>query len=138
MQTNNHIYLAIGQGDIKERGELKSFYNKKNIFFYYQSVFKKYQLTHKEKTTFPKNISNKIQRYKDSYDSGLHEMNTWIETLHFGEKSESNKEIRDLFKSLGIYHLLIVSGLHINFLGVFVLNTFISFSLILYSKNNFF
>ncbi len=43
---------------------------------------------------------------------------TWLQALFLGEMQSLSTEIKNQFKRLGIFHIVVISGFHISFLGI--------------------
>lgn len=116
-------------GTLESRGVIEDISLPKN---YYQFNFKKYnedKQIYKKYTILniykiDKNIKNNYLKLvniknnivKNSTQNLLSNKKGYIEALIFGERSNIEKEDLDIFKNLGIIHLLAISGLHIGIL----------------------
>lgn len=60
---------------------------------------------------------NILDRYLDKDDSGV------VKAMLFGNKTDLNQDLKELYRKNGIAHILAISGLHISFLAMLLYRT---------------
>ena len=126
----NHFNIPIGTY-IFIRGTLEYFEHRRNpgefdeaLYYARQKVFGSVQCEELlEVSGTPNKLMEGLYQFKEAWKGELidciGEKNGGIlAAMMLGEKSEMDKEVKELYQNNGISHILAISGLHISFIGL--------------------
>ena len=109
-KTKQEFYLA------RDYGEL--FYPVRSYF--YASSFLACSESFILGTSLQESLAHTIRARLQS----ANELAPWLKSLLLGDRRGLDYKIHIIFSTLGLYHLLVLSGLHISFLGFFLYSLF--------------
>jgi hypothetical protein len=136
--TTPKVFLGVSEsgisslvwGDVpmskKREGQELYFQKDFDLFYPLKVRLKRDDFEESEANTFIGQWSRKLQLFIQEKTYKYKNFSPWLQSLLLGDRAELSYKEHIIFSTLGIYHLLVLSGLHFTFLG-FLLSSSFSF-----------
>ena len=120
--------LVWGDAPVSQKGEGQELYFQRDFDLFYplKARLKRDAFEDSEASTFIGEWSKKLQVFIQEKISKYKKFSPWLQSLLLGDRAELSYKEHIIFSTLGLYHLLVLSGLHFTFLG-FLLSSSFSF-----------
>jgi predicted membrane metal-binding protein len=115
LTNQTEYYFVYGDANLGERGE--------TVYFKKQSAFPPdYSHFKRSITTRSENV---LSRFMDAFERQIEVaslgVRSFIKSIVLGDTQDLGSDLLEAFSKLGLFHLLVVSGLHISYLSLLVL-----------------
>lgn len=120
LAPNQKTFLVFGEAKKGGRGDVFLAEDHEELFYPVRAYLKNKGDFFVSVSSFFGGLKERVKRFVVSKIVKYKELSPWLYSLLLGDRSFLSYKVHIVFSTLGIYHLLVLSGLHVTMLGCFL------------------